>query len=756
MSAAKKKKNRKKYKSNNNNANQNVNKNKNINSNKTVPNKVKKEDLPEEKAQENLNKNIKNESLENKTQKSKIQPKVKTKSESNVKENNKIEIKENTDEELNRKAEIAEKEKNKTQENKDTKKKNITSKKNTNQKSSNSQNVVSKSNNSKSTNLKNTNLKNTNSKNTKKTTSKIENKGKTKEPVTEKKSENKEVKENKKEQKELIKSPSKEISKTEEKPEYVQEMIKNSKKRKLIFICTIVLIILLVFVSTIVAISNLKNTNIMDGVKIKNIEVSNISKEEAKELIKTAMERELSIELDLNYGEDYKVTLKPEQIEFIYDLESVIEKAYLVGRDGSIVSNNYSIIFTSIFGRNLDIAYTYNGDLLNQFVEDINSKLPGVVVEPNYYIEDGKLIVNKGKDGLRVKKDDLKNEIIKAIISRNAFEITDGYEQIISIPVEEVKASTIDMKKIHSEIYSLPQNAYYELDPYKIYADVDGIDLTITPEEAQKTVQDENKEEYIFDLKITKAEKTINDLGTEAFPYLISTFSTKYDASNRNRSTNLEIAAQKINGKVLMPGEEFSFNKIVGKRTVEEGYKDAKIYADGGVVDGLAGGICQISSTLYNSVLLANLQITERRNHSFTTSYLPAGKDATVVWGTTDFRFINSRSYPIKIEASVNNGIAEFKIHGMKEEVEYEVKILPVKTMSIPYTTTYEEDPSLMPGQQIVKQSGHAGYKVTTYKELRQNGVVVSKEAISSDTYNPMRTIIRVAPGYIPGQQPAQ
>ena len=694
MSAAKKKKGKKKYKSA-----------KNVNAQSAVKNQTKKQELDNIENKEIVKNKVNKNNLPEEKSKEKFESKPKN-------ETSKIKIKENTDEELNSKAELAEKEKN-----------------------SNKINKKEVSKEKKSVEIKEENKE-------------VKLEVKNKEEIKEK--------EPKKENKDLIKAPPKEVFKTDEKPEYVQEMIKNSKKRKLIFTCTVILIILLVFVSTIIAISNLKNTNMMNGLKIKDIEVSNISQEEAKELVKKAMERELSVELNLNYGEGYNVTLKPEQIEFNYDVDSAIEKAYLIGRDGNIVANNYAILFTSIFGRNLDIDYSYNGELLNQFVEDINSKLPGVVVEPTYYIEDGKLIVNKGTDGLLVKKEELKNEIIKAIISRNAFEITEEYKQAIEIPAEEVKASQIDMKKIHSEIYSVPKDAYFELEPYKIYADVDGIDLTISPEDAQKIVLENDKEEYTFDLKITKAEKTINDLGTEAFPYLISTFSTKYDASNRNRSTNLQIAAEKINGKVLMPGEEFSFNKVVGKRTVEEGYKDAKIYADGGVVDGLAGGICQISSTLYNSVLLANLQITERRNHSFTTSYLPAGKDATVVWGTTDFRFVNSRSYPIKIEATVNNGIAEFKIHGMQEEVEYEVKILPVKTKSIPYTTTYEEDPTVMPGQQKVKQAGHAGYKVTTYKELRQNGVVVSKEAISSDTYNPMRAIIRVAPGHIPGQTPVQ
>lgn len=141
---------------------------------------------------------------------------------------------------------------------------------------------------------------------------------------------------------------------------------------------------------------------------------------------------------------------------------------------------------------------------------------------------------------------------------------------------------------------------------------------------------------------------------------------------------------------------------------------------------------------------MANLEITERRNHSYTTTYVPAGRDATVVYGTQDFKFKNSRSYPIKIQANVANGIAEFKVHGIKEEVEYDIKIIPVTTQTIPYQTEYVPDATLAPGQQVVTQAGHAGYKVTTYIEKRLAGVVISKEVLSNDTYNAMKTIVNV------------
>ncbi len=545
----------------------------------------------------------------------------------------------------------------------------------------------------------------------------------------------------------------KSIKKIDDKPEYVQKMLKNRKVKLYIFVCIVILFVLVIAFSTLFAIFNLNNTNIIKGISIKDIDISNLNSEDAIKKLDEIIKMELLNEVNIRYGENYQVSLNPEDIEFKYELQNAVENAYLEGRSGNLLENNYTLIFTNLFGKKISLSYTYNENLLNQFIDAISSGIPGIVVEPSYYLEEGKLIINKGTDGIKVKKDELKENILNAIFDRNIEDIkNENFKQEIEIPIEQVKASDIDMDKIYSDIHTEPKDAYFETEPYKIYPDVDGIDLAISVEEAKNIIKSENKEEYQFDLNIKKASKTINDLGTEAFPYLVSSFSTKYDASNINRSTNLKISAQKINGKVIMPGEEFSYNKIVGKRTVEEGYRDAKIYADGGVVDGLAGGICQISSTLYNAVLLANLEVTERRNHTFTTSYVPAGRDATVVYGTIDFKFKNSRSYPIKIEAKVNNGIAEFRIYGVAEENEYEIRILPVTTGSIPYQTTYTQDPTLAPGQQVVSQSGHAGYRVTTYKEVRLNGQVISKEPISNDIYSPMKAIVRVGAG-MPIQQ---
>lgn len=244
-------------------------------------------------------------------------------------------------------------------------------------------------------------------------------------------------------------------------------------------------------------------------------------------------------------------------------------------------------------------------------------------------------------------------------------------------------------------------------------------------------------------MKITVPEKTTNDLGEEAFPNELGSYSTIYDMSNKNRSNNINLATQKIDGTVILPGETFSYNKIVGQRTIAEGYKEATAYSGGKVVQDVGGGVCQVSSTLYNAALLANLEIVKRSNHSFKTSYVPEGRDATVAWGAIDFQFKNSRSYPIKISAKTNNGVLDIRILGIKEEVEYEVKIQTKIISNIPYSVTYKEDSSLEEGTEIVQQKGANGCKSETYRILKDvTGKIVSQTLLSKDTYNAMERIV--------------
>ena len=254
----------------------------------------------------------------------------------------------------------------------------------------------------------------------------------------------------------------------------------------------------------------------------------------------------------------------------------------------------------------------------------------------------------------------------------------------------------------------------------------------------------EYKESYIIPIKVTTPLVTTNNIGTEAFPDLLATYSTNYSASNVNRTTNIKLASAKINGIVLMPGEAFSYNTTVGKRTAANGFKPAAVYSGGEVTTGIGGGICQVSSTLYNSVLLSNLQILERHNHGFNTGYVPAGRDATVSWGGPDFKFKNSRNYPIKIICTNSGETITTKIFGLKEENEYEVEVQSYITSYIQYKTITKQDPTLAAGKTKVIANGSNGCKAVSYRILKQHGQVISKTLLANDTYNPHNKIVAV------------
>lgn len=534
---------------------------------------------------------------------------------------------------------------------------------------------------------------------------------------------------------------------------------KENSKRKIgasIIILIAVLVVVLVFSTIFALIQSTKNT-IAKGVRINGIDISGLTYDEAKEKLNEAFKTVMDVEIELNYKE-YNYKIKSDDIELYYNFKKELDEAYSIGRKGNILECNYKLIDTAFIGKDFNVDYQYKDEAIDSIVDEISTNVPGLVTQYSYYIDEDELIINPGVDGIQVEREKLKENIISNIKNRNPLEIIKNFKnEKIEIPCSEVTAAPIDIDKIYSEVHTDPENAYFieatETEKAKIFADVDGIDFAISIDEAKEKLK-EDSTEYVIPLSRQKAEITINDIGLEAFPNKLQEFSTRYDASNWGRSENLKIATSKIDGTVLMPGQQFSFNGVVGERTVQAGYKNAAIFEGDQVVDGLAGGICQVSSTLYNVALLANLQIDERYNHSFKTSYLEFGRDATVVYGIKDFKFTNTRSYPIKIEGSAENGVMSFAIYGIEEDEEYKINIIPVVTSSIPYTTQTTVNYSLAPGAVRVIQGGSSGARVTTYKEMILNGAVVSKEAITNDTYKAMSRVVETGPEATPVYNP--
>lgn len=515
---------------------------------------------------------------------------------------------------------------------------------------------------------------------------------------------------------------------------------KHSKTKKFIIffvIPLIVLIILLAILSTIFALINMNNTNIIDGVFIQGIDVSNLSVEDAKSKLSSIVNEYISKEITLKY-EDFSKTLVPSQFNVNFDVDSAVQTAYSIGRSGNVFENNFAILNALLNSNNIGQNMEYDSELLDALLLELNNELPGRMENSGYYVDGTSLIIDSGKEGVNVDTEVLANRIAKALNDINNQDI------VIEIPVVNVAPSPIDLDAIYNEVHKDPVDAYYTTDPYVVHPSSTGLDFDISMDEAREMLKT-YQEEYTIPLKVTYPSVSTNDIGSEAFPDLLSSFRTSFTSSNSNRSTNIRLCSEKINGTVLMPGETFSFNQVVGKRTPEAGFKPATAYSGGKVVQEYGGGICQVSSTLYNAVLYANLEITERTNHGYKPSYVDPGLDATVSWGGPDFKFTNNRDYPIRIVCDTSNKILNIYIYGLKRDTDYKVVLDAQYVSTVYFKTVYQKDSSLASGQSRVIQSGSNGCKTATYKYLYDaNGTLVSSECISRDTYNPHNKIVAV------------
>lgn len=476
----------------------------------------------------------------------------------------------------------------------------------------------------------------------------------------------------------------------------------------LIFIILLAIVIGIFFACVAMFYNKQQNTDkIQSGVYIKGINVSGLTKKEAIDLVNEDLKKQMNDHIELTY-KNYTYNVETEQIDAKFDIESSVDYAFNIAKTGNFFEDIKTYINVLMANIDIEPILIYNDVALTEYLQTIEAYLPDQLVQHGYYLEDDKLIVTNGINGAGIEIEELKKTIVEAI---QDISFTKKY---IQIPTYTKYPDPIDIEAIHNDVYREVQDAYYTIEPYAVFPDVQGIDFD---QEALANMITENPEaeEYVTDLIYTDAEITIKDFGMEAFPDLLSSFSTKY-INNADRTTNLRLAAEKINGTVVLPGEIFSYNKVVGKRTIAAGYKNAAIYQDGQVTDGLGGGICQISTTLYNAAIEAGMLIEERRNHMFVPTYAEAGKDATVVWGSTDFKFENRRAYPIKIEATVSGGIARIKIYGLKTDEEYDRYNLSIGSKTIKNTST-----------SLVVES----YRLYT----DENGNVVKQDKLYTDTY---------------------
>lgn len=236
------------------------------------------------------------------------------------------------------------------------------------------------------------------------------------------------------------------------------------------------------------------------------------------------------------------------------------------------------------------------------------------------------------------------------------------------------------------------------------------------------------------DLPLVADAKHVPDEALDKVKTVIGEFTTHFDAGNISRSSNIKLAAKMLSGRVFMPGEAFGFNETLGKRTKEAGFKEAGVYVSGKHDIDVGGGICQVSTTLYNTVLQAGLKVASRSPHSLPVPYVPLGQDAAVSFPQPDFKFVNTRNEPVALVSEYQPGKLTFKILGASREPG-DVKIVNKLVRSWSRGIKYIHDPSLPPGKEIVREKGGEAREVVSWRLVTVDGQVVKREPLGSSTY---------------------
>jgi vancomycin resistance protein VanW len=329
----------------------------------------------------------------------------------------------------------------------------------------------------------------------------------------------------------------------------------------------------------------------------------------------------------------------------------------------------------------------------------------------------------------------------------------EGWSIPIKIKYNENKLDTI-IEHLQETVNKPPHNATVSLRTGGIVPEVEGceIDVAALKELIVTAINQTNISTIALPVKLIYPEITTTELARNGIKELVSVYTTVFNTEDSNRTANVKLSAQKINGKLLYPGQLFSYNDTVGPREKSQGFKEAMEIINGEFVPGVGGGVCQVSSTLYNAVLMAGLNIVERANHSKPLSYVELGRDATVVYNALDFKFVNNSSAPVMIMAETVGNKLNVGIFGQRA-LDKTIEIVSVDQQVIQPATIKKADPSLLPGESKVEKQGKPGYEVTVIRIIRDNsGKELKREILSRDRYAPDNTVIKTGPSSKPVQ----
>jgi vancomycin resistance protein YoaR len=416
-----------------------------------------------------------------------------------------------------------------------------------------------------------------------------------------------------------------------------------------------------------------------------------------------------------------------------FNYNKTIHNAYSIGRTGSFFDRILQIYFISNISVSLPLKKEIDNYTLNNSISLIYEEFSKEKKNVSYSIDNDNLVLYTGQTAIKMEREEVYNKLVYAINKNN---------NSISIDLVIDKPDNFSIDSILKNINIDKSDAIINVKDNKIIITphITGVNIDRTRLETIINDIDIGENQYlnipieidIPDITYEKAQKMV--LRDE-----LSTYKTRFSTSTQvgiNRGNNIRISFSKIADMILAPGEVFSFNDIVGTRTKEKGYALAHGYVSGDIVDSYGGGICQVSTTLYNTALISGLEIIERYPHSFGVNYAPYGLDATVSYGSKDFKFRNNTSWPLKIIGEVKENSISISFIGTYDKTEnIKYKYISDVVEKIPFTKNTVYTDTLLKGTTHLYHTGKNGYVADVYKITYLDNKEISRKLVYTNKY---------------------
>ena len=465
------------------------------------------------------------------------------------------------------------------------------------------------------------------------------------------------------------------------------------------------------------------------------LDLGGLTQDAAVEYMTSSMKEHLdTLELTLNYGEDQKVTISGSLLDV--DPQAAVEYGMEEKKSRGFFSLGLAWLGAGSDPDPLSLSsssFTPEGEKqVKEYIDQIAEAMHKDPVDFTYKLEDNSLKVTMGTDGAEVDKDALLEQISNALATGE----TSLTVETKPIPCAELTGEILS-ELVYQEPKAPTQDANGNLTPMVMGCSID-------PEEAQGIIE-QTKPGETCSIPVTITQPNLSQAASLLYQDLLSS-NTSYLDGVASRSYNVALAASSCNGKILMPGETFSYLGTIGDPSQANGYKSSTGYSNGQTVAMDGGGVCQVSSAIYYCAVYANLDIVHRANHAFTVGYVPDGLDATVYYPSLDFKFRNNTDFPIKLVSYVSGGKLTVQIYGTNPSGTY-VKTERYTRSTTEYTTVYEADSSIPRGTTKVKTTPYTGKVVDVYRCVYDaNGKLLSRTFENTSRYSKRDKVILYNP----------